>query len=120
MGGELGCVAALVAGLQVVQVGNGRARTVGGICLTAGVVGGGVWATQVQSSPAPRAQAMSIADPTILGAVVSWAVYAFAVFARRSAGWSGRRAAYLSAIGFLIVLLNFVPVGFFLTKSHNF
>ena len=37
----------------------------------------------------------------------------------RSAG-RGRRAAWLSAIAFAIVLLNFVPVGYFLTKSHNF
>ena len=47
-------------------------------------------------------------------------VYSFALFARRAIGWSGRRAAWLSAIAFAIVLLNFVPVGYFLTKSHNF
>jgi ABC-type transport system involved in cytochrome c biogenesis permease subunit len=35
-------------------------------------------------------------------------------------GWSGRRAALLSAVGFAIILLNFVPVGYFFTKSHNF
>jgi ABC-type transport system involved in cytochrome c biogenesis permease subunit len=51
---------------------------------------------------------------------VSWFVYSFALVARRAIGWSGRRAAYLSAIGFAIVLMNFVPVGYFLTKSHNF
>jgi ABC-type transport system involved in cytochrome c biogenesis permease subunit len=63
---------------------------------------------------------MSIADPKILVALLSWGVYAFAVLARRTAGWSGRRAAYLSALAFVLVLLNFVPVGYFLTKSHNF
>ena len=40
--------------------------------------------------------------------------------ARRAIGWRGRRAAYLSAVGFAIVLLNFVPVSYFLTDSHNF
>ena len=44
----------------------------------------------------------------------------FSFLARRAIGWSGRRAAWLSAIAFAIVLLNFVPVGYFLTKSHNF
>jgi ABC-type transport system involved in cytochrome c biogenesis permease subunit len=106
--------------LQSLDVMNGRAVTVGWIFLTLGVVVGGIWATQVQSSPDPRAQAMSVADPKILIALVCWGVYSFALFARRAIGWSGRRAAYLSAIGFVIVLLNFVPVGFFLTKSHNF
>jgi ABC-type transport system involved in cytochrome c biogenesis permease subunit len=63
---------------------------------------------------------MSAVDPKILVALVCWAVYSFALFARRAIGWTGRRGAWLSALGFVIVLLNFVPVGYFLTKSHNF
>ncbi len=106
--------------LQVLDVMNGRAITVGWIFLTLGVAIGGLWATQVQSSPDPRAQAMSVADPKILIALLCWGVYSFALFARRAIGWSGRRAAYLSAFAFAIVLLNLVPVGYFLTKSHNF
>ena len=65
-------------------------------------------------------QAMSLADPKILVALVSWGLYSFALFARKAIGWSGRRAAYLSGIAFAIVLLNFVLVGYFLTASHNF
>jgi ABC-type transport system involved in cytochrome c biogenesis permease subunit len=61
-----------------------------------------------------------VADPKILVALLSWGIYSFALVARRAIGWSGRRAAYMSAIGFIIVLLNFVPVGYFLTRSHNF
>jgi len=38
----------------------------------------------------------------------------------RRIGWAGRRAAYLSAIGFAIVLLNFVPISYFIPQSHNF
>jgi ABC-type transport system involved in cytochrome c biogenesis permease subunit len=117
---QLGFFYARLPSLQMLDKMNGRAITVGWICLTVGVAVGGLWATQVQASPDPRAQAMSIADPKILVALLSWGVYSFAVFARRAVGWSGRRAAYLSAIAFVIVLLNFVPIGYFLTKSHNF
>ena len=99
---------------------NGRAVVTGWIFLTLGVMIGGFWATQVHAAPDPRVQAMSVADPKILIAILSWVVYSFALLARRTMGWSGRRAAWLSAIGFAIVLLNFVPVGYFLTKSHNF
>ena len=53
-------------------------------------------------------------------ALLCWAVYSFELFAARWIGWGGRRAAYLSALGFAIVLLNFVPISYFLTKSHNF
>lgn len=106
--------------LQTLDVMNARAIVVGWLFLTCGLVVGGVWATQIGESPDPRAQAMSVADPKILVALLSWVLYSFALFARRAIGWSGRRAAYMSAIGFIIVLLNFVPVGYFLTRSHNF
>ena len=47
-------------------------------------------------------------------------MYSFELFAARRIGWGGRRTAYLSAVGFLIVLLNFVPISYFFSKSHNF
>jgi ABC-type transport system involved in cytochrome c biogenesis permease subunit len=117
---QLGFFYTRLPSLQVLDLMNGRAVTVGWIFLTVGVAIGGVWAWLTQTSTDPRVQAMSVGDPKILVAMLSWGVYSFALFARRVIGWSGRRAAYLSAIAFAIVLLNFVPVGFFLTKSHNF
>ena len=63
---------------------------------------------------------MTVFDPKIFIVLLMWLVYAFELYARRSLGWSGRRAAVLSAIGFTIVLLNFVPIGYFATRSHNF
>jgi ABC-type transport system involved in cytochrome c biogenesis permease subunit len=117
---HLGFFYARMPSLQVLDAMNARVVTIGWLFLTLGIAIGGVWATQVQSSPDPRAQAMSVADPKILVALVSWALYSFALVARRAIGWSGRRAAWLSALGFVIVLLNFLPIGYFLTKSHNF
>jgi ABC-type transport system involved in cytochrome c biogenesis permease subunit len=117
---HLGVFYARLPSLRVLDVMNGRAVGIGWIFLTIGVIVGGVWASQVQGSPDPRAQAMSVADPKILIALVCWGVYSFALYARRAIGWNGRRAAWVSAIGFGIVLLNFLPVGYFLTKSHNF
>lgn len=117
---HLGFFYARLPPLRVLDVMNGRAVTVGWVFLTAGVAIGGFWATQVQGSPDPRAQAMSVMDPKILVAILSWMLYSFALVARRTLGWNGRRAAWLSAVGFVIVLLNFVPVGYFFTRSHNF
>jgi ABC-type transport system involved in cytochrome c biogenesis permease subunit len=118
---HLGFFYARLPSLQVLDLMNQRAVTVGWLFLTMGVVVGGIWATSgaIQSSTDPRAQAMSVFDPKIFVALVSWALYSFAIVARR-VGWGGRRAAWLSAIGFAIVLLNFVPVSYFLTRSHNF
>ena len=106
--------------LQTLDVMNGRAIVVGWIFLTCGLAIGGIWASQLHSVADPRVQSMNVSDPKILIAVLSWAMYSFALFARRAIGWTGRRAAWLSAIGFAIVLLNFLPVGYFLTRSHNF
>jgi ABC-type transport system involved in cytochrome c biogenesis permease subunit len=117
---HLGFFYARLPSLQALDVMNSRVVTIGWIFLTVGIAVGGLWATQIHASSDPRAQAMSIQDPKILVALLCWVVYSFALFARRAIGWSGRRAAWLSAIAFVIVLLNFVPVGYFFTKSHNF
>jgi ABC-type transport system involved in cytochrome c biogenesis permease subunit len=117
---HLGFFYARLPSLQTLDAMNARAVVVGWVFLTCGLVIGGVWATQIGGSPDPRAQAMSFGDPKILVALLSWALYSFALFARRVIGWSGRRAAWLSAIAFVVVLLNLVPVGYFLTRSHNF
>jgi ABC-type transport system involved in cytochrome c biogenesis permease subunit len=117
---HLGFFYARLPSLQTLDRMNGRAVVVGWLFLTCGLIVGGVWASQIGGSSDPRAQAMGLGDPKILFALLSWGTYSFALFARRAIGWSGRRAAWLSALAFVIVLLNLVPVGYFLTRSHNF
>lgn len=108
--------------LQVLDVMNSRIVFVGWALLTVGILAGALWAVQAQAiMPSDRrVHAMSIADPKIFVALVTWVVYTFQLIARRAIGWRGRRSAYLSALGFAIVLLNFVPISYFLTESHNF
>jgi ABC-type uncharacterized transport system permease subunit len=115
---HVGYFYARLPSLQVLDAMNSRVVTIGWVFLTLGLTVGVVWASQTASDP--RVQAMRGGDPKVLFAVLCWGVYSFALLARRAIGWSGRRAAWLSAIAFVIVLLNFVPVGYFLTKSHNF
>jgi ABC-type transport system involved in cytochrome c biogenesis permease subunit len=108
--------------LQVLDVMNSRSVFIGWLLMTVGLIAGAVWVGQARSfSPGdPRVQAMSLADPKIFVALITWSVYTFGMIARRTIGWRGKRSAYLSAVGFAIVLLNFVPVSYFLTDSHNF
>jgi ABC-type transport system involved in cytochrome c biogenesis permease subunit len=118
---RLGFFSARLPSLDSLDRMNVRAVTVGWIFLTIGVLAGAFWAVRLLPGAAdPRLQAMSLADPKIFVALLCWLVYSFELYARRGMGWRGRRAAMLSAIGFAIVLLNFVPVGYFLTRSHNF
>jgi len=44
-------------------------------------------------------------DPKILLSILMWAVYLVMLFTRWSAGWRGRRAAYLAAGAFVIALI---------------
>jgi ABC-type transport system involved in cytochrome c biogenesis permease subunit len=108
--------------LQTLDVMNSRAVAIGWLFLTVGVVVGAIWTAQARAASPndPNLQAMSLNDPKIFVAVLTWAVYSFAVVARRAMGWTGRRAAWLSALGFVIVLLNFLPISYFVTTSHTF
>ena len=108
--------------LQVLDVMNARAVTVGWLLLTVGVVVGVIWAQQAQAAAPgdPMVQAFSITDPKILITVLTWVMYAFAVAARSMMGWTGRRAAWLSAVGFIVIMLSFLPINYFLTTSHSF
>ncbi|MGH9257168.1 MAG: cytochrome C assembly family protein [Vicinamibacterales bacterium] len=108
--------------LQTLDVMNSRAVAIGWLFLTTGVVVGAIWTAQarVAAPDDPNLQAMALNDPKIFVAVLTWVVYSFAVLARRTMGWTGRRAAWLSALGFAIVLLNFLPISYFVTTSHTF
>jgi ABC-type transport system involved in cytochrome c biogenesis permease subunit len=119
---HLGYLYMRLPSLQILDVMNSRAVTVGWLFLTTGVLVGVIWAAQarVAAPQDPNLQAMALDDPKIFVAILTWLVYSFAMFSRRTMGWSGRRAAWLSAVGFAIVLLNFLPINYFVTTSHTF
>jgi ABC-type uncharacterized transport system permease subunit len=119
---HLGFFYARLPSLQVLDTMNQRAIAVGWVFLTIGLVAGAAWMTYMRfDDPSdPQVFAMSLGDPKIFLALVCWVVYAFEVFGARRIGWGGRRAAYLSAIGFAIVMLNFVPISYFVSNSHDF
>ncbi len=120
---HLGFFYARLPSLQVLDLMNRRAVDVGWVFLTVGVIvgrdlgGRGAGRADLRSARRRRCRWRTRRSSC---ALVCWAVYSFALFAPRGIGWGGRRAAYLSALGFAIVLLNFVPIGYFLTNSHNF
>ena len=119
---HLGYLYTRLPSLQMLDTMNRRAVAIGWLFLTIGVAVGVLWASQARAvSPEdPNIRAMAIGDPKILFAVLTWGVYSFSLVARRTLGWSGRRAAWLSAVGFAIVLLNFLPLNYFVTTSHTF
>ena len=108
--------------LQILDAMNSRAVTIGWLFLTLGVAVGAVWMAQARGVAPndPNIKAMSLDDPKIFMALLTWGVYSFAVLARRTLGWTGRRAAWLSALGFAFAMLNLLPLNYFVTTSHTF
>jgi ABC-type transport system involved in cytochrome c biogenesis permease subunit len=108
--------------LQILDIMNSRAVTVGWLFLTFGVIVGAVWTAQARTIAPddPNLRAMSLDDPKIFVALLTWGVYSFAVLARRTLGWTGRRAAWLSSLGFAAAMVNFLAINYFVTTSHTF
>jgi len=59
-------------------------------------------------------------DPTETWAFITWVVYACFLHARATAGWRGRRAAYIQLVGFGCLLFNVMGVSIFITGLHSY
>ncbi len=108
--------------LQILDRMNSRATVTGWAFLTLGLIVGVVWTVEAKKlAPAnSNLQDIGLYDPKVLFAVLAWALYSFAVLARGAMGWTGRRAAWLSAVGFVVVQLNLVFISYFVETSHTF
>src|SRR5579875_1376411 len=59
-------------------------------------------------------------DPKETWAFITWVVYAGYLHARATAGWRGRKAAYVALFGFATVLFNFFVVNIFISGMHSY
>jgi len=59
-------------------------------------------------------------DPKETWAFITWVVYAGYLHARATAGWRGRRAAYIQLVGFASLLFNLVGVNLWITGLHSY
>ncbi len=80
---------------------------------TFGIMAGAIWADQAWG----RYWGW---DPTETWAFITWVVYACFLHARVTAGWRGRRAAYIQLAGFACLLFNLLGVSLFITGLHSY
>ena len=59
-------------------------------------------------------------DPKETWSFITWLVYAAFLHARATAGWRGRRAAYIQLFGFACLLFNLVGVNLWITGLHSY
>ena len=81
-------------------------------CMTVGLVIGSVLAQETALGAA------YFADPKVVASFISWGVYVFLLFVRRSAGLRGRKAAYLS--GAVLIVMMAVWAANLFSHVHRF
>ncbi|MEU0171420.1 c-type cytochrome biogenesis protein CcsB [Streptomyces iakyrus] len=59
-------------------------------------------------------------DPKETWAFITWVAYAAYLHARATAGWKGRRAAYLGLVAFATFVFNYYGVNIFITGLHSY
>lgn len=59
-------------------------------------------------------------DPKETWAFITWVFYAAYLHAQSTVGWSGRRAAWFSLLGYLAFLFNFVGVNIWVGGLHSY
>lgn len=84
--------------LEVIDEIGFRSLLLGFPFMTLGLVAGSVVAQSIFGR-------VNLLDPKILLSILMWAVYLILLYTRWSAGWRGRRAAYLSASAFVFALI---------------
>lgn len=59
-------------------------------------------------------------DPKETWSFITWLVYAAFLHARATAGWRGRRAAFIQLFGFACLMFNLVGVNLWITGLHSY
>jgi len=80
---------------------------------TFGIIAGAIWADEAWG----RYWGW---DPTETWAFITWVVYAGYLHARATAGWRGRRAAYIQLLGFGCLIFNTVVVSILVKGLHSY
>ncbi len=81
--------------------------------LTLGIITGAIWAAQAWGSYWSW-------DPKETWSLITWFVYAALLHGRLTTGWRGRRAAWLTVAGFLIMLFTFIGVNLWMPGLHSY
>lgn len=81
--------------------------------LTLGIITGAVWADQAWGSYWSW-------DPKETWSLITWLIYGGAIHAKLTRGWSGKKLAWLSIIGFASVIFTYFGVNFLLSGLHTY
>ncbi len=99
--------------LEALDVLNHHCLAIGFPLMTVGIITGSIWARQAWG-------AYWQWDPKETWSLITWFIYAAMLHQRLTVGWRGRRAAFMSIIGFGAVLFTLWGVSYLLTGLHSY
>ncbi|KAB0664182.1 c-type cytochrome biogenesis protein CcsB [Oryzomonas japonica] len=112
-GGAAGGLMGMFPPIRVLDDLNYRAIMIGFPLLTLGIITGAAWANYAWGTYWSW-------DPKETWSLIVWFVYAAFLHARFTRGWVGKRAAWLSIIGFAATIFCYLGVNLFLSGLHSY
>jgi cytochrome c-type biogenesis protein CcsB len=85
----------------------------GFLFLTVGIITGAVWANSAWGTYWSW-------DPKETWSLITWFIYAVFLHCRFMRGWKGKRAAWISILGFASVIFTYYGVNFLLSGYHSY
>jgi cytochrome c-type biogenesis protein CcsB len=92
---------------------NYKSIVIGFPLLTLGIITGAAWANYAWGSYWSW-------DPKETWSLITWFIYAAFLHARLTRDWRGRKAAFLSIIGFTAVLFTYFGVNYLISGLHSY
>jgi len=108
-----GGVVSMFPSARVLDDMNYRSIMIGFPLLTLGIITGAAWANYAWGTYWSW-------DPKETWSLIVWFVYAAFLHARITRGWVGKRAAWLSIIGFAATIFCYLGVNLFLSGLHSY
>ncbi|MEI6214245.1 MAG: c-type cytochrome biogenesis protein CcsB [Desulfuromonadales bacterium] len=110
---QAGGLMAMFPPIRVLDDLNYRSIMIGFPLLTLGIITGAAWANYAWGTYWSW-------DPKETWSLIVWFVYAAFLHARFTRGWAGKRAAWLSVIGFAATIFCYLGVNLFLSGLHSY
>jgi cytochrome c-type biogenesis protein CcsB len=108
-----GGIVAMFPSSRILDDLNYRAIMIGFPLLTLGIITGAAWANYAWGTYWSW-------DPKETWSLIVWFIYAAFLHARITRGWVGKRAAYLSIIGFAATIFCYLGVNLVLSGLHSY
>ncbi len=108
-----GGIIAMFPSTRILDDLNYRSIMIGFPLLTLGIVTGAAWANYAWGTYWSW-------DPKETWSLIVWFIYAAFLHARITRGWVGKRAAWLSIIGFAATIFCYLGVNLFLSGLHSY